>query len=203
MDNFPRNSCKHKIQYYLKKKRSSPYWVFRNTGNFFCFNSSLSNLYNNVIIYEIKTKSWEQFCLWTNLQNFPIQVIMALYINVSLYLALTIQESSRLKGSTNHLWNSSDVSRKTFGEWSPLKRIFESYKAENMFIKECIVLYLNHTMHAFIPGAFSKWLFISIKRFQNFKYINRKSMNIHWPGTNFINNGFIWCMRRQVRIPYW
>ena len=40
------NSCKYKIQYYLKK--SSPYGVFRNTGNFFCFNSSLSNLWNNV-----------------------------------------------------------------------------------------------------------------------------------------------------------
>jgi hypothetical protein len=36
------------------KKRSGPYWISRNTGSFFCFNSSLSDLYNNVIIYTIK-----------------------------------------------------------------------------------------------------------------------------------------------------
>ena len=53
--------------------------------------SSLSNLYNNVIIYQIKKKSWEQFCLWTNLQNFPIHVIRALDIDVFLYPTLTIQ----------------------------------------------------------------------------------------------------------------
>ena len=69
------------------------------------------------IIYEIK-KSRENsfFFLQMNLQNFPIHVIMALYIDVSLYLTLTIQESSRLKRSFNHLWNSSDVCRKTFGK---------------------------------------------------------------------------------------
>ena len=58
--------------------------------------------------------------MWTNLQNFPIHVIRALYIDVSLYLTLTIQAWSRLKRSANHLWNSSDVCRKKFGEWSPL-----------------------------------------------------------------------------------
>ena len=79
------------------------------------FHSSLSNLYNNVIIYNIK-KSWEQFCLWTKLQNCLIHVIRALYIDVSLYLTLTIQASSRLKRSPNHLWNSSDICRKKFGE---------------------------------------------------------------------------------------
>jgi hypothetical protein len=106
----------------LSKKRSGPYWISRNTGNFFCFNSSLSNLYNNVIIYTIKKKSWEQFCLWTNLQNFPIHVIRALDIDMFLYPTLTIQASSRLKHSTNHLWNNSYVCRKKFGEWSPLKK---------------------------------------------------------------------------------
>ena len=60
--------------------------------------------------------SLEQFCLSTNLQNFPIHVIGALYIDVSLYLTLTIQTSSRLKRSAKHLWNSSDVCRKKFGE---------------------------------------------------------------------------------------
>jgi hypothetical protein len=44
-----------------------------------------------------------------NVQNFPIHVIRAVYIDVSLYLTLTIQTSSRLKRSANHLWNSSDV----------------------------------------------------------------------------------------------
>ena len=39
---------------------------------------------------------------------------------MSLYPTLTIQESSRLKRSANHLWNNSDVCRKKFGEWSPL-----------------------------------------------------------------------------------
>jgi hypothetical protein len=52
--------------------------------------------------------------------DFPIHVIRALYIDVSLYLTLTIQASSRLKRSANHLWNNSDVCRKKFGEWSPL-----------------------------------------------------------------------------------
>jgi hypothetical protein len=55
---FQPNGCKYKIQYYLKKNRNAPYWISRNTSNFFCFNSSLFNLYNNVIIYNIK-KSWE------------------------------------------------------------------------------------------------------------------------------------------------
>jgi hypothetical protein len=45
-----------------------------------------------------------------------IHVIRALYIDVSLYLTLTIQASSRLKRSANHLWNNSDVCRKKFGE---------------------------------------------------------------------------------------
>ena len=67
-----------------------------------------------------KKKSWEQFCLWTNLQNFPIHVIRALYIDVFLYPTVTIQASSRLKRSANHLWNNSDVCRKKFGEWSLL-----------------------------------------------------------------------------------
>ena len=106
-----RNGCKYKIQYYYKK-RSGPYWISHNTGNFFCFNSSLSNLYK---------MSWEQFCLWTNLQNFPIHVIRALCIDVFLYPTLTIQASSRLKRSDNHLWNNSDVCRKKFGEWSLFK----------------------------------------------------------------------------------
>ena len=110
------------IRYSTIKKRSGPYWISRNTGNFFWFNSSLSNLYNNAIIYTIKKKSWEQFCLWTNLQNFPIHVIRALDNNeMFLYPTLTIQASSRLKRSANHLWNNSDVCRKKFGEWSPFK----------------------------------------------------------------------------------
>ena len=122
----------------LLKKRSGPYWISHNTGNFFCFNSSLSNLYNNVIIYTIKKKSWEQFCLWTNLQNFPIHVIRALDIDVFLYPTLTIQASSRLKRSANHLWNNSDVCRKKFGEWSLLTSIYFSPRKCNVFcnIKE-------------------------------------------------------------------
>jgi UV DNA damage repair endonuclease len=41
----------------------------------------LSNLYNNVIIYKKKKKSSEQFCKCErNVQNFPIHVIRALYI---------------------------------------------------------------------------------------------------------------------------
>jgi uncharacterized protein YihD (DUF1040 family) len=35
--------------------------IYRNTGNFFCFNSSLSNLYNNVIIYTIKKSRENSF----------------------------------------------------------------------------------------------------------------------------------------------
>ena len=68
--------------------------------------------------------SWEQFCLWTNLQNFPIHVIRALDIDVFLYPTLTIEASSRLKRSDNHLWNNSDVCRKKFGEWSLLMLYF-------------------------------------------------------------------------------
>jgi hypothetical protein len=37
-----------------------------------------------------------------------------IYIDVSLYLTLTIQASSRLKRFSNHLWNNSDVCRKNF-----------------------------------------------------------------------------------------
>jgi hypothetical protein len=40
----------------IKKKEAAVLNIpqYGNTGNFFCFNSSLSNLYNNVIIYKIK-----------------------------------------------------------------------------------------------------------------------------------------------------
>ena len=84
------------------------------------FHSSLSNLYNNVIIYKIKKSRENSFVCERNVQNFPIHVIRALYIDVSLYLTLTIQASSRLKRSANHLWNNSDVCRKKFGEWYPI-----------------------------------------------------------------------------------
>ena len=84
------------------------------------FHSSLSNLYNNVIIYKIKTSCENSFVCERNVQNFPIHVVRALYIDVSLYLMLTIQASSRLKRSANHLWNNSDVCRKKFDEWSLL-----------------------------------------------------------------------------------
>ena len=87
------------------------------------FHSSLSNLHNNVIIYNIKKSSENSFVCERNVQNFAIHVIRALYIDVSLYLTLTIQASSRLKRSANHLWNNSDVCRKKFGEWYPLKPI--------------------------------------------------------------------------------
>ena len=115
---FQRNGCKNKIQYYLKK-RSCPYWISCNTGNFFCFNSSLSNLYNNVIIYTIKKKSWEQFCLWTKCTEFSYSCYKGIIYWRVLYLTLTMQASSRLKRSAIHLWNNSDVCRKKFGEWSP------------------------------------------------------------------------------------
>jgi hypothetical protein len=42
-----------------------------------------------------------------NVPNSPIHVIRALYFDVSLYLTLTIQVSSRLARSANHLWNNS------------------------------------------------------------------------------------------------
>ena len=98
----------------ILKKRSGPYWIFRNTNNFFYFNSSLSNLYNNVIIYKIKISRENNFVCER------IYRIFLLYIDVSLYLTLTIQASSRLKRSANHLWNNSNVCRKKFGEWSLL-----------------------------------------------------------------------------------
>jgi len=77
-------------------------------------------LYNNVIIYKIKKNLENSFVYERNVQNFPIHVIRALYIDVFLYLTITIQASSRLKRSANHLWNNSDFCRKKFGEWSPL-----------------------------------------------------------------------------------
>ena len=131
------------IRTVLLKKRIGPYWISRNTGNFFCFNSSLSNLYNNVIIYTIKKKSWEQFCLWTNLQNFPIHVIRALYIEVFLYPTLIIQASSRLKRSANHLWNNSDICRKKFGEWSPLKN-HKSYEMTFVKLETFCIIPISH-----------------------------------------------------------
>ena len=110
----------------MRKKKP----VISNTGNLFCFNSNVYNLYNNVIIYKIKKSRENSFVCERNVQNDPINVIRALYIDVSLYLmlntnqsinqlinlTLTIQASSRLKCSANHLWNSSDVCRKKFGE---------------------------------------------------------------------------------------
>jgi hypothetical protein len=66
------------------------------------FHSSLSNLYNNVIIYNISREN--SFICERNVQNVPIRDIRALYIVLSLYLALTIEASSRLKRSANHIW---------------------------------------------------------------------------------------------------
>jgi hypothetical protein len=117
----------------IKKRRSGPYsryWISRNTGNFFFFNSSLSNLNNNVVIYKIK-KVVRTVLFMNEFTEFSIHVIRALYIDVSLYLTLTIQASSRLKRSANHLWNSSDVCRKKFGEWSPLSATNE----------DCLIFY--------------------------------------------------------------
>jgi hypothetical protein len=64
-----------------------------------------------------RTRQLRSFVCERNVQNFPIHVIRALYIDVSSYLTLTIQASSRLKRSANHLWNNSDVCRKKFGEY--------------------------------------------------------------------------------------
>jgi hypothetical protein len=70
---------------------------------------------------KIKKKSWEQFCLWTKCTECSYSCYKGiLYIDVSLYLTLTIQAPSRLKRSANHLWNNSDACRKKFGEWSLL-----------------------------------------------------------------------------------
>ena len=113
------------------------------------------NLYN-------KKKSSEQFCLWTNLQNFPIPVIKALYIDVSLYLTLTIQASSRLKRSANHLWNNSDVCRKKFGEWSPLLLV------EMLLIT--VWLYFQNVLY------YSKWA-----KFQRYDSKNKLSyISMRW-----------------------
>ena len=102
-----------------------------------CF---LCNWYTNVIIYKIE-KSREKFCLWTSLQNFPIHIIRALYIDVSLYPKLTIQESTRLKRSANHLLNNSDVCRKKFDEWSSLEMntyvLIIQQKRKNILKKNC------------------------------------------------------------------
>jgi hypothetical protein len=57
----------------------------------------------NVIIYNIKKNRENSFVCERNVQNFPIHVIRALYIDVSLYITLIIQASSRLKRSANHL----------------------------------------------------------------------------------------------------
>jgi hypothetical protein len=44
-------------------------------------NGNVSNLYNtDVIIYQIKKESWEQFCLWTSLPNFPIITTLVKYL---------------------------------------------------------------------------------------------------------------------------
>ena len=95
----------------IQLKKSGPQY-----GNFFCFNSSLYNLYNNVIIYTIKKSRENSFVHERIYRIYPIHVIRALDIDVFLYPTLTIQASSRLKRSANHLWNNSDVCRKKFGE---------------------------------------------------------------------------------------
>jgi hypothetical protein len=94
---------------------------------------------NHTCTIHRNTTQWEQFYLWANLQNFPIHVIRALDIDVFLYPTLTIQASSRLKRSDNHLWNNSDVCRKKFGEWSLLmmyykNRIFSTRKTTLVFL---------------------------------------------------------------------
>ena len=84
----------------LFKKKKRPVLNIPQYGQFLLFHSSLSNLYNNVIIYKIKKSRENSFVCERNVQNFPIHVnIRALYIDVSSYLTLTIQASSRLKRS--------------------------------------------------------------------------------------------------------
>jgi hypothetical protein len=48
--------------------------------------------------------------------SYIVLYLKCLYVDI---WSLTIQASSRLKRSANHLWNNNDVCRKKFGEWSP------------------------------------------------------------------------------------
>jgi hypothetical protein len=104
--------CQYFILLTFKKKKSwtQGSWIFnKKLITHFCVHTC-----------KIKKSCENSFVCERNVQNLPIHVIRALYIDESLYLTLTIQASSRLKRSDNHLWNNSDVCRKKFGEWSLL-----------------------------------------------------------------------------------
>jgi hypothetical protein len=61
--------CSIKAFNWIRMRKKEP--IMSNTGHFFCLSSNASKLYNNdVIIYIIKKKSWEQF-----LPNFPITTL--------------------------------------------------------------------------------------------------------------------------------
>jgi len=56
-----------------------------------CFNSNVSTLYNNDVIY-IYNKSWEYFFLWTSLRNFPITILVK-HIGLSHRIVSTVSNS--------------------------------------------------------------------------------------------------------------
>jgi hypothetical protein len=66
-------------------------------GQLLLFHSSLSNLYNNVIIYKIKKSRENSFVCERNIQNFPIHVIRALYTCV---LVLNVNNSNVIEIKT-------------------------------------------------------------------------------------------------------
>ena len=62
-----------------------------NTGNFFCFNSNVSSLYNNdVLIYKIKKTSWKTVLFVSEFSYYNISQILKLvhkmnYKHIGLY----------------------------------------------------------------------------------------------------------------------
>jgi hypothetical protein len=133
---------------YYWNKRSYPYCGIFNTGRFFF----LIVLYLILTTIALEQNRENSFVCERNVQNFPIHVIRALYIDVSSYLTLTIQASSRLKRSANHLWNNDDVCRKKFGEWSLFVLLF------------FLTVYTCITFHFFALALGEKGVFYSDKK---------------------------------------
>ena len=107
-----------------------------------------------------------------------------------------IQASSRLKRSANHLWNNSDVCRKKFSEWSPLRLKF-TWNVHR------INLHLRFNWDLNLIGVCatqSRWLVINVKtnpdRYRN----NSVTYNTkNWIAEIWLDQAFSRWMKKSSR----
>ena len=111
---------------------------------------------------------------------------------------LTIQASSRLKRSANHLWNNSDICRKKFGEWSPLKN-HKSYEMTFVKLETFCIIPISHPGTNFYRLRWSLVLPVLNTPTPRFKDNKQKAMIIIIIPGLIKMSAFDWSMTRWYK----